>query len=121
MGDSWRNAQEIKRAIPEMAKAAAKADSGELYATLCTIYLDNDEFEKAVEACDKGLAKGDVKRRGNTYLVKGMAHFNLKQYDSARKAFKEAAKDDRSKSYAQQWLKFMNKEQERERSLEEEV
>ncbi|WP_101758758.1 lipopolysaccharide assembly protein LapB [Oceanicoccus sp. KOV_DT_Chl] len=119
LGSSWRQAQEIKKAIPEMAKAASKSDKGELWSRLCSVYLDNDEFQQAVDACDKGLKKGGVKRVDTAYLVKGMAHFNLKQYKSARESFKNAAKDERSKKYADQWIKFMDKELERQRSLEE--
>ncbi|MGK0498486.1 MAG: hypothetical protein ACJAYG_000115 [Oceanicoccus sp.] len=118
LGNSWRQAQEVKKAIPEMAKAASKSDKGELWARLCSIYLDNDEFKKAIDSCGKGLKKGGVKRPDTTNLVMGMAHFNLKQYKSARKSFDKAAKDKRSKKYAEQWIKFMNKELERQRSLE---
>ncbi len=118
LGNAWRSAQEIKKAIPEMAKAAAKSDKGDLWARLCNIYLDNDEFKKAVESCAKGLKKGGVKRPDTAQLVKGMAHFNLKQYKSARTAFKAAAKDKRSKKYAEQWIKFMDKELARQKSLE---
>lgn len=119
LGSSWRQAQEIKKAIPEMAKAAEKSDKGELWTRLCSIYLDNDEFKLAVDACDKGLKKGGVKRVDTANLVKGMAHFNLKQYQSARSAFNTAAKDERSKKYADQWIKFMDKELARQKSLEE--
>ena len=118
LGNSWRSAQEVKKAIPEMAKAAAKSDKGDLWARLCNIYLDNDEFKKAVKSCDKGLKKGGVKRTDTAYLVKGMAHFNLKQYKSARKAFNSAGKDKRSKKYAEQWIKFMDRELARQKSLE---
>ena len=119
LGNSWRSAQEIKKAIPEMAKAAAKSDKGDLWARLCNIYLDNDEFKKAVDSCAKGLKKGGVKRADTAYLVKGMAHFNLKQYKSARSAFNNAAKDKRSKKYAEQWIKFMDRELARQKSLEQ--
>ncbi len=118
LGNSWRQAQEVKKAIPEMARAAGKSDKGDLWARLCSIYLDNDEFKKAVNACDKGLKKGGVKRSDTAYLVKGMAHFNLKQYKSARSAFNKAAKDKRSKQYAEQWIKFMDRELARQKSLE---
>lgn len=119
LGIAWRSSQEIKKAIPEMAKAAAKSEKGDLWAQLCGVYLDNDEFEKAVDSCAKGLKKGGVKRSDTAYLYKGMAHFNLKEYDEARKAFKEAAKDKRSKKYADQWLQYMNNELERQRSLQQ--
>lgn len=119
LGVAWRSSQEIKKAIPEMARAAAKSDKGDLWTQLCGVYLDNDEFEKAIDSCSKGLKKGGVKRADTAYLYKGMAHFNLKEYDDARKAFKEAAKDKRSKKYADQWLQYMNNELERQRSLEQ--
>jgi tetratricopeptide (TPR) repeat protein len=119
LGNAWRSAQEIKRAIPEMAKAAEKSDKGDLWARLCNIYLDNDEFQKAVDSCEKGLGKGGVKRPDTAYLVKGMALFNLKQYTAARKAFDEAGKDKRSKQYADQWIDFMDRELARQKSLEQ--
>lgn len=119
LGSSWRQAQEIKKAIPEMAKAASKAEDGELWSRLCSVYLDGDQFKKAIDACDQGLKKGGVKRADTANLVKGMAHFNLKQYKSARTAFNKAAKDKRSEKYATQWINFMDKELERQKSLEE--
>lgn len=119
LGSAWRQAQEVKKAIPEMARAAAKSDKGDLWARLCSIYLDNDEFKKAIDSCSKGINKGGVKRVDTAYLIKGMAHYNLKQYKSARTAFNNAAKDKRSKKYATQWISFMDRELARQRSLEE--
>jgi len=40
-------------------------------------------------------------------------------YTNARKTFREAARDDRSKSYAQQWLRYITSEEERLRQLAE--
>ena len=119
LGSAWRQSQEIKKAIPEMARAAAKSEDGDMWARLCSIYVDNDQFKKAVDACNKGLKKGGIKRTDNAYLVKGMAHFNLKQYKSARSAFIKAGKDKRSKQYADQWIKFMDNEIARQKSLEQ--
>ncbi len=119
LGNSWRAAQEVKKAIPEMAKAAQKSDKGELWARLGNIYLDNDEFDKAVKAVKAGLKKGGVKRPDTANLVLGMAYFNMKQYKSARNAFNQAMKDDRSEDYAKQWINFMDRELERQRSLQE--
>lgn len=119
LGNAWRQSQEIKKAIPEMAKAAAKSDKGELWARLGNIYLDNDDYKNAVKAVKSGLKKGGVKRPDTANLVLGMAYYNMKQYGSARKAFLSAKKDKRSEKYASQWIKFMTKELERQKSLEE--
>lgn len=118
-GNSWRQAQEIDKAIPAMEEAAAKSDKGELYARLGNIYLDGDQFDKAISAINKGLNKGGVNRPDTARLVLGMAYFNTKQYDKARKAFEAAGKDERSEEYAAQWIKYMESELERQRQLEE--
>ncbi len=118
-GSAWRQAQEVAKSIPAMEKAAAKADNGELYARLGNLYLDGDEFNKAIDAINKGLARGGVRRPDTARLVLGMAYFNTKQYDKARKAFNDAAKDKRSETYAKQWLKYMDSELERQKSLSE--
>jgi len=120
LGNAWRQAQEVKKSIPVMAEAAEKSDAGELYCRLGNVYLDNDQFQKAVDANTKGLNRGGVKRPDNCQLVLGMAYFNLDKYDSARKAFKEAAKDERSEKYAKQWMQYMDNEIERQKRLEEE-
>ena len=119
LANAWRSSQEVKKAIPVMALAAKKSDDGDLWSQLGNIYLDNDEYQKAVNAIRAGLKKGGVKNPGRARLVMGMAHFHLKQYQSARKAFDIAKKDKRSERYAEQWLKYMTKELERERSLSE--
>lgn len=118
-GSAWRQAQEVDKSIPAMEKAAELSDTGELYARLGNIYLDGDENKKAISAINKGLSRGGVKRPDNARLVLGMAYFNTKQYDKAREAFKAAARDERSAKYAAQWIKYMDSELERQRSLAE--
>jgi tetratricopeptide (TPR) repeat protein len=118
-GNSWRQAQEIDKAIPAMENAAAKSDKGELYARLGNIYLDGDEYEKAISALKKGLKRGGVNRPDTAQLVMGMAYFNLKQYDNARAAFEKAGKDERSAEYAKQWINYMDSELARQKQLEE--
>jgi len=118
-GNAWRQAQELKKAIPAMEVAAAKSDAGELYSRLGNVYLDSDQFKKAITAINKGLKRGGIKRPDTARLVLGMAYFNDKQYDKARKAFVAAGRDERSARYAQQWIKYMDSELERQQSLAE--
>jgi tetratricopeptide (TPR) repeat protein len=119
-GNAWRQAQELEKAIPAMEKAAAKSDKGELYARLGNVYLDNDQYKKAISAINKGLSRGGVKRRDTSQLVLGMAYFNTQQYEKARDAFTEAGSDERSSKYADQWIGYMDSELARQKSLREE-
>jgi tetratricopeptide (TPR) repeat protein len=121
LGNAWRQAQELKKAIPVMEQAAAKSEKGELYCRLGSVYLDNDNFKKAIAANKKGLDRGGVKRPDSCQLVLGMAYFNTKNYAGARRAFKAAAKDKRSRKYADQWVKYMNNEIDRQKKLQEDA
>ena len=96
--------------------AAAAAEKGELYARLGNGYLDVDKNKQAVEALKKGLDKGGIKRPDQARLALGMAYFNLGEFNAARRAFRDARKDKRARTYADQWLKYITSE---ERRLEE--
>ena len=63
------------------------------------------------------MKKGGVKRPDQANLALGMAYFNMKDYKSARNAFKKAGDDERSEKTAGQWIAYMNKEIERQKSL----
>lgn len=119
MAGSWRQAQEIQKAIPAMEIAASKSDSGELYSQLGSVYLDGDQFDKAIAAIQKGLERGGIKRPDTARLVLGMAHFNREEYDSAREAFRAAGRDERSEQYAKQWMTYMESEIARQKKLAE--
>lgn len=119
LGNAFRQAQEVEKAIPAMETAAAKSEDGELYTRLGNIYLDGEEFQKAIEAINKGLQRGGVKRPDQARLVLGMAYFNDKQYAKARQAFQAAGRDERSEKFAKQWIKYMDSELDRQKKLQE--
>lgn len=114
---AWRQAQELEKAIADMEQAAAKSEDGELYARLGNIYLDSDRYQEAAVAINKGLKRGGVKRPDTARLVLGMAYFNDNKYDKAREAFKAAGRDERSAKYAEQWIKYLDSELDRQAKL----
>ncbi|RLA60296.1 MAG: hypothetical protein DRR04_06000 [Gammaproteobacteria bacterium] len=118
-GSAWRQAQEIDKAIPAMEEAASRSDKGELYTRLGNVYLDGVQYKKAITALNKGLSRGGVKRPDTARLVLGMAYFNTRQYPKAREAFVAAGRDERSAKYANQWIKYMDTELARQKSLQD--
>ena len=121
LAGALRQAQEVQDAIPAMEKAAEKSDNGDLYARLGSIYLDAERDEDAIRAINAGLERGGVKRADQARLVLGMAHFNMGQYQQARTAFQAAGRDERSAQYARQWIRYMDSEIERQKSLEADI
>ena len=112
-GVAWRQAQEVTKSLPMLEAAASKSEKGELYARLGNVYLDVDKNKEAVEALKRGLDRGGVKRPDQARLALGMAYFNLGDFNAARRAFREARKDKRARSYANQWLKYITSEENR--------
>ena len=112
-GVAWRQAQEVIKSLPMLEAAASKSEKGELYARLGNVYLDVDKNKEAVEALKRGLDRGGVKRPDQARLALGMAYFNLGDFNAARRAFREARKDKRARSYADQWLKYITSEENR--------
>ena len=112
-GVEWRQAQEVTKSLPMLEAAASKSEKGELYARLGNVYLDVDKNKEAVEALKRGLDRGGVKRPDQARLALGMAYFNLGDFNAARRAFREARKDKRARTYADQWLKYITSEENR--------
>ena len=121
LGNAWRQAQEVKKSIPVLEKAAAKSDDGNLFCRLGSVYLDNEQYHETIKVNTRGLEKGDLRREDQCHLVLGMAYFNTKEYDKARVAFDKAGEDKRSRKYAQDWTRYMNHEIHRQKKLQEEI
>ena len=117
LAQAYQMAQELQKSIPELEAAAKLSDKGEIYSRLAGIYLDLDKNEKALEMGKKALAKGNLKRSDQLYIVLGMANANLKKYDDALSNLKKALKDERSKKFAEQWITFVEAEKKREEQL----
>jgi len=113
LADAWRMAQEIDKAIPVLEKAANMSKDGESFVLLGNLYLSEDKVEKAVEAINKGLEKGKVKKLSQVYLTLGQAYFELQQFDEAKKNFRIAArdKDKKIKQQANNWIKYTENEE----------
>jgi tetratricopeptide (TPR) repeat protein len=119
LSQAWYQAREDAKAIAPLARAAAVAGDGELYVRLAQSYLNLDRWEEAADAVSKGLARGGVSRVDTANIMLGMALFNQRKLEAARKAFVAAAGDRRSAPAAQQWLAYVDSEMARETTLDQ--
>ncbi len=121
LSQAWYSAREDKKAIPPLVQAAAAGDEGELYIRLAQSYLNLERWDEAAEAAKKGLAVGDLKRQDTANIMYGMALFNQKKLEQARRAFQAAGKDKRSKRASGQWIKYVDSEIRRRDTLEQKL
>jgi len=112
LGDAWRMAQEIDKAIPVLEKAAKLSKDGDLYVLLGNLYLYEDRMKDSIRAIENGLNKSKIKSRSQAQLVLGQAHFELENFDEAKKQFRLAARDEdkRIKKTANSWIKYAENE-----------
>ena len=119
LADSWRMAQEINKAIPVLAKAAALSKDGKAYVLLGNLYLSEDNLELAVDSIKKGLKKGKITKLSQVHLTLGQAYFELQKFNDAKKEFRIAArdKDKQIKTTANNWIKYTENEEIRVKNL----
>jgi len=121
LSQAWYQAREDKKAIPPLKQAAEKGKDGELYIRLAQSYLNLENWSKAAASAKKGLAMGDLKRSDTANIMYGMALFNQKKLEQARRAFQAASKDKRSRRAARQWIKYVDSEIRRRDTLEQKL
>ena len=118
LAQAWSFAKENDKAIPVMMAAANLSKDGELDAQLAQIYLNTEQWDKAIAASQKALEKGGLRNEGTVHLVLGMAHFNVGDYNIALNELAEAEKHSSSRGMAKQWLKFVQTEKDSSERLQ---
>lgn len=121
LSQAWYSAREDEKSIPPLKLAASGSDDGELYIRLAQSYLNLEKWKEAADSAKKGIAVGNIKRMDTANIMYGMALFNQKKLEQARRVFQTARKDKRSKRAAEQWIKYVDSEIRRRDTLEQKL
>ena len=115
VADSWYAAEEMDKALQAYEKAGAAASTGEIDLRRAYILVDMEDWPPAKEALDAAIAKGGVEewKLGDAYLLRGMAYYNLDNFDQASSDWGRASAYPRSKEAAQQWLNLLQEQRKR--------
>ena len=119
LGQAWTMAANIERSIEPLSRAAALSKDGELYVTLARTYASLLRWRDTESSLGKAFAKGGLKDPGGARLLLGMSLFNQKDYRGARRAFAAAGREPKTEKLAGQWLKYLEREEEKARLAEE--
>jgi tetratricopeptide (TPR) repeat protein len=119
LSQAWMLSQEDTKAIPALKEAARMSDDGELDVRLGNSYLNLGEYSECATAVRSGLRKGGLKNPDNAQISLGMCLYNLKQYGDARAAFRDAARTERSRRIANQWIQVIDADVARNESIRE--
>ena len=110
VSQAWYGAREDQRSIPPLERAADLSKDPELYVRLAQSQINLENWKEAAEALQKGIRLGGLKRSDQANIMLGMALFNQKRLEQARRAFENAARDNRSKRAAGQWIAYVDSE-----------
>lgn len=110
LSQCWAAARENEKAVPVMQAAADLSPDGELDAQLSQIFLNTEQWDKAIVAAKTSLEKGDLRNPGTSHLVIGMALFNKQEFNAALNELAKAEKFQSSKKMAQQWRTYVTTE-----------
>jgi tetratricopeptide (TPR) repeat protein len=117
LSQAWMLSMEDQKAIPALQEAARLSEDGELDLRLANSYLNIGEYGECVKSANNALRKGGIKNPDNAQISLGMCLYNLRRYDDAKTAFRTAGKVPRSQRTANQWMRVIDAEVERNRQI----
>jgi len=115
VADTWYAAEEMEKALVAYEKAGGAARTGEIDLRRGYILVDLERWTPAREALSSAISKGglDERKTGEAYLLRGMAEFNLGNFDSASADWGKASKYPKARDAARQWMNHLEEERRR--------
>lgn len=105
---AWNGAREYDKAGAVIDRLAPMTGDGDLYIQKATVMMEQNEWDKVVEAADQAVEQGNLKNPGGAWLLKGIALMELGKLKDARAALKEAQRfDDKTRRQAREWEQFV--------------
>jgi hypothetical protein len=121
IAQAWMQAQDDRRALAPLGEAAKRSNDGQLHLQLAQSHLNLYEYDKCVEAARAALNRGGLRRPDTANLVLGTCLLELQRYGPAREAFSAARADSRSRTAADRWIDFIDREVARKRDIERQL
>jgi len=103
-----KNADADRAQLPALDKKARAAANGQDDVILGEAYLGYGQTQQAIEALERGIKEGGVKKPEQAEMALGIAYLRNKQKDQARGAFKQVPADTDLGRIASLWMLHSN-------------
>jgi hypothetical protein len=110
LGNAYLMAREYAKSEKAMGQAAQLSDKGELYKRLAQIQMANENWKGALDTLQKAQKKGGLKEPGEAALLAGVAAVQIKQWNTAEAALRQAMTHEKYAKEAMQWLNHLQEE-----------
>ncbi len=98
-----KQADQDRASLDKIAKDAAAGKTGDKDVSVGLAYLGYKQYDKAVEAIQRGLAKPGVQNVGEANLLLGIAQLGAGKREEAQKAFNAVKGDPKLERIANLW------------------
>lgn len=119
LSQAWQLAGEHQKAVPALERASSLADDGDIDRLLAQSFVRLARWQDCADASRRAIDRGGVDRTDLVYMMLGQCLMNMKEYQEARNAFQQAARDDRVASNARQFIQYNDELLARERTNQE--
>lgn len=118
LATAYTMSQEMSKAINAWRNATRFTDDGELHYRLAQALANEDRHKEAVKSYKDALDGGELKDLGDVNFWFGISLMQLEDWDDAIKAFRAAAKADRSMTrQTTQYIRYIRGEKHRQEEL----
>lgn len=98
-----QQAEQDRASLDKIAKDAAAGKTGDKDVSVGLAYIGYKQYDKAVEAIQRGLSKPGVQNVGEANLLLGIAQLGAGRRDEAQKAFNAVKGDPKLERIANLW------------------
>lgn len=114
-------AREYEKALDPLSQAAKLSKDGKLDDQLGQAHINLNQWRNAETALKRALNKGKLRDTGQTTISLGLVQFELNRPQEALKTFNKALRYDKVAGAANNWIKYVNAEVQREAELKKEI
>jgi len=105
---AWTQSREFDKAVATIDRLAPMKPDGELYLQKAQLLAEKSDWAGTIEAARQAIEKGNLKKPGGAYLLIGIAANEMRDWQQALDALKEARKyDENTRRQAADWIKFV--------------
>lgn len=106
---AWTSAREFDKAIAVIDVLAPMVGSSDYYWQRAQLFNEKANWPEVISSVTQALERGGLKRPGEAYVLMGMAHSELGEFDRAIAAFEQAKKHgDDARRNATAWIDYVN-------------
>jgi len=118
LATAYTMSQEMSKAIDAWRNATRFTEEGELHYRLAQALANEDRHKEAVKSYQDALEGGELKDLGDVNFWYGISLMQLEDWEDAIKAFRAAAKADRSMTkQTTQYIRYIRGEKRRQEEL----